>query len=168
MSRSSNSDPSIEPKGARPGNPSGAVHPTVFMFLWAALGFGLTRLHPLPLPAWSATDPLGKALALGGVVLVVWSFLEFRKHRTTLEHNSDTIALVTSGPFRISRNPVYLGLVAIFLGIAVRYDNAWFAVLIPGFAVAVHFFTIRREEAYLERRFGEAFTEYRASVRRWL
>jgi len=167
---STSSDPvsSSATNAARPENPSGAVHPSVLLLLWAVLGVGLGLLRPLHLPAWPGLGLVGKLLALGGALLVVWSFLEFRRNRTTLEHKRASTALVTRGPYRISRHPIYLGLVAILFGIAIRNDNAWLALLAVGFAVAVHYFTILREEAYLEREFGDDYRAYRASVRRWL
>lgn len=168
MSTSSDPVSSSATNAARPENPSGAVHPSVFLLLWGALGVGLGWLRPLHLPAWPGLALAGKLLALGGVLLVLWSLLELRRNRTTPEHKKASTALVTGGPYRISRHPIYLGLMAILFGIASRYDNAWLALLAVGFAAAVHYLTILREEAYLEREFGDAYRTYRASVRRWL
>lgn len=151
-----------------PRNPSGAVHPTVFLLAWAVLGLGLSSLIPLHLPAWPALRYLAGVVTLGGVLLFGWSALEFWKHGTTMEHKEPTTAVITRGPFRLSRHPVYVALVAVLLGIAIEYDNAWFLLLTAGFAVAMHRFTVLREEAYLEREFGDEYRSYRAAVRRWL
>lgn len=76
-------------------------------------------------------------------------------------------ALVDDGPYRFSRNPTYLGMVVVFLGVAVGFNAAW----LLGFTVAEFFLAdrqVHREESYLEIRFGEAYVDYRSRVRRWL
>ena len=161
--------PQRHPTGApSPKNPSGATHPAAFIVAWAVLGIVLQRVVPLHLPAWRAVGAMGTATTFIGVVVTVWSLVELARHRTTVEHKVATTALVTTGPFRFSRNPTYIGLMAILLGLAVEYDNVWLAFLVAGFAAGIGKFTVRREEAYLERVFGDEYRGYRTSVRRWL
>lgn len=149
-------------------NPSGAVHPTTFMILWVLAGFGGTRLWPLP-----SVHPLlisvgGKLLwGVGGIILL-WAQLEFWRHKTTTSHSNPTTAIITRGPFRFSRHPTYVGLIALMLGIALLYDSTWSLVLMLPVIVAIHRLTVVREEAYLAREFGETYSEYTRTVRRWL
>ena len=151
-----------------PRNPSGAVHPTVFLLSWAVVGLGLQSLVPLGLPDAPAVAVLGTVAMSVAVVLFAWALLVFVRHGTTLEHRKPTTVLVTGGPFRWSRNPMYVALVLLLLGFAVEYDNGWWVIGALLFAVAVHRFTVLREEAYLEGLFGDEYRRYRQSVRRWL
>ena len=124
---------------------------------------GWPELPGLPLPR------LGIALALIPWALPVWAFLMFRRAGTEIDPTSPTNrALVVDGPYRYTRNPMYLGLVLVTFGIAIGI-GAWPMFLAPVavFATAnwVH---IPFEEAKMQRQFGAAFDEYTARVRRWI
>ena len=79
-----------------------------------------------------------------------------------------TNALISSGPFRFSRNPMYVGLTLVYLGISLILNTAWPLLFLPGALLLMHFGVINREEAYLEELFGQDYRQYRARVRRWL
>ncbi len=79
-----------------------------------------------------------------------------------------TNALVSSGPFRFSRNPMYVALTLVYLSISLILNTAWPLVFLPGALLLMHFCAIKREEAYLEGLFGQDYRQYRARVRRWL
>lgn len=147
---------------------SGAVHPTIFLVLWFALGFGLQRLQPLELPGASALAPVKFGLSLAGGILFAWSALELRRHDTTMEHGKPTTALVTRGPYSVSRHPIYLALVLILLALAIHTASLWFVVLTAVFGMAVQVLTVRKEEAYLAKKFPEEYALYRRSVRQWI
>lgn len=149
-------------------NLSGAVHPTILLVLWFAIGFGLQRLQPLELPGASALAPVKFGLFLVGGVLFVWSALELRRNDTTMEHGQPTTALVTRGPYSFSRHPIYLALVLILLGMAIHTASLWFIVLTAVFWIAVQLLTVRKEEAYLANAFEEQYERYRHSVRQWI
>jgi protein-S-isoprenylcysteine O-methyltransferase Ste14 len=151
-----------------PRNPSGAVHPTAFLLAWAGLGLGLQRVAPLGIPDAPLVVTAATAITFLGVILFVWCVAVCAHHHTTLEHARPTTALVTTGPFRWSRNPMYVALVAVLLGLSVEYDNAWWVGGTVLFTLAVHRFTVLREETYLEGLFGDDYRRYRRSVRRWL
>ena len=149
-------------------NPSVAIHPTLFMFLWVVLAFGLQYLWPLQLPELALLGLFGKiGLVLGGLIMI-WAQIVFRRHDTTTEHSKPTTSLIVDGPFRFSRNPIYVALIVIFIGLAMVYRNAWGLILVIPFGIAVLRFTIMPEEEYLEREFRAEYTHYRSSVRRWL
>lgn len=149
-------------------NLSGAVHPTIFLVLWFAIGFGLERLQPLELPGASALAPVKFGLFLMGGILFGWSALELRRHDTTMEHGEPTTALVTRGPYSFSRHPIYLALVLILLALAIQSASLWFMVLTAVFWIAVQLLTVRKEEAYLANGFPEQYARYRRSVRQWI
>lgn len=138
------------------------------MLLWAVLAFGLQYFWPLDLPDLAVVAVSGKILIVFAGALMVWAQVVFRRHDTTTDHSKPTTSLITSGPFRFSRNPVYVALILIFIGLALAYHNAWALIMVVPFAIAVHRLTILPEEEYLEREFGQDYARYRGSVRRWL
>ena len=129
-------------------------------------------LLPAPVLALPPGVRVGMALALAavGAGFDVAGLLAFRKARTTVNpltpHRS--VAVVSTGVYRLTRNPMYLGLALILLGLAVYLASPW-ALLGPlVFAAYITRFQIVPEERALQARFGAAYTAYRARVRRWL
>jgi protein-S-isoprenylcysteine O-methyltransferase Ste14 len=147
---------------------SGAVHPTIFLVLWFAIGFGLQSLQPWKLPGASALAPVKLGLFFVGAILFGWSALELRRHDTTMDHGKATTALVTGGPYSFSRHPIYLALVLILLALAIESASLWFVFATAGFWIVVQLLTVRREEAYLQNKFQEEYASYRRSVRQWI
>jgi protein-S-isoprenylcysteine O-methyltransferase Ste14 len=136
----------------------------------AALGLGLL-LHWLmpvhPFPARFARL-LGAAFCLTSLAVGIWGSTTMRRAGTNVRPDRPVTALVISGPFRFSRNPLYLSLTVLYLGITLLCDALWpFATLVPLLAV-VHWRIVLREERFLEARFGDAYRAYKARVRRWL
>jgi protein-S-isoprenylcysteine O-methyltransferase Ste14 len=103
------------------------------------------------------------ALALGG-----WGFRSLRRAGTEVNPTRPTTALVTEGPYRFTRNPLYLGLAVMYVGLSALARASGPLLLLPAVLAAVQRGVIAREERYLERRFGEQYRAYTASVRRWL
>jgi protein-S-isoprenylcysteine O-methyltransferase Ste14 len=103
-----------------------------------------------------------------GVALIGWAFLAFRSHKTTVLPHQRADALIASGPFAWSRNPIYLGEAVILTGLALYHGSLWHALAIPVFMLVLTKLAIEREEAHLAARFGDAWAAYRARVRRWL
>jgi len=92
----------------------------------------------------------------------------FRSTGTSLQPWEPTTTLITDGPFRLSRNPVYIGYTLLYLGVGFWVNSAWPLVLLPLVLWLMHRLVIAREEAYLDHRFGDAYREYQQRVRRWL
>ena len=109
----------------------------------------------------------GSALALLGLAFGGWAFGTFLKARTTPHPNHPVSALVTWGPYRVSRNPMYVGLSAGFVGLALVANTPWLARDAPVRVVHSRRLVIDREETYLERKFGEEYRAYKARTRRW-
>jgi protein-S-isoprenylcysteine O-methyltransferase Ste14 len=104
---------------------------------------------------------------VAGLALVVWGIVTLRRAGTTVHPDQAPDRLVTDGAFRFRRNPIYMGDVLAFLGLAQLTYNIWFAILAPIFALAVLQLAILPEERHLEDRFGEAYLDYKARTRRW-
>lgn len=141
------------------------VLPALFTIAGAVAHRVAWRVEPLPAP-WPLAA--GGILMLPALGLAVSAFLVFRRHDESLDLRRPTRRLVSAGPYRISRNPVYLAFVVFIAGLGCA-DNAaavMFAV-VPAF-VALNWYTIPHEEAYLHRKLGAAYHEYAARVRRWI
>lgn len=115
-------------------------------------------------PRWIA----GAAVTLLGVALMAWALRLFRASGTPVQTSKATNAVVTTGPYRFSRNPIYLGLSLIYIGIALGLGLWWALVLLPLIWITLHVGVVRREEAYLEARFGDAYKHYRTRTRRYI
>ncbi len=151
--------------------PSTFPWPPVLLAGAIGLALGLDWLViRLPVP-FAETDIVHFAamiLLLAGIVLVIWAAVQFRTHQTSIRPDRGSNALVAAGPFAFSRNPIYLGEVLALIGAGVSFNRLWLVLVAPLFAMAVTRLAIEPEEAYLERRFGTAFADYKARVRRWL
>ena len=97
-----------------------------------------------------------------------WSLWLFARHETGLLPGDATTAMIESGPYRLSRNPLYVGLLALYLAIALLGSTFWGLVLFPVAVLLVLWGAILPEERFLHARFGEAYDAYRHRVRRWL
>jgi protein-S-isoprenylcysteine O-methyltransferase Ste14 len=118
--------------------------------------------------------PFAIALVAGLVGGVLWLVLDgsammrFQRARTSIVPFKPTTALVTSGPYRFTRNPMYVGMAFLYLGLALAFGVIWALALLPLVLLAVDRLVIAREERYLEAKFGEEYRDYMRSVRRWL
>ena len=99
--------------------------------------------------------------------LGVWGSATMRRAGTNVRPDRPAIALVTGGPFRFSRNPLYLSLTTLYLGITLYFDALWLLIMLVPVLAFVHWRIVLREERYLEARFGDAYRAYKARVRRW-
>jgi len=111
---------------------------------------------------------LGWLLAGAGVALAASAIVLFRRAGTSPVPIQPTTALVAQGPYRFTRNPMYVGLAALYAGIALLVNSLWPLVLLPVVLVVIRWWVIAREEAYLERKFGDAYRAYTRRERRWL
>ena len=158
---------------ARPPLSSPGVHfPPPFLFFGGVLlGWFLDRYwRPLPLSSGvgAAVGRIGVFALVVGVGLAVWGMLTFRRARTAIVPNQSASQLVTSGPYRFTRNPMYVGLTIAYVGVAAMLNSAWLLILLPVVLIVLIKLVITREELYLIDAFGEHYTAYRARVRRWL
>lgn len=148
------------------------VFPPAVPLLTVLTGIGLQRLWPLE-PGFELPAPerywIGGLIVAGAVLgLGLWSVMALRRTGQSENPWTPTTHVVESGPFRVTRNPMYLQMVLACIGIAVALMNAWIVVLTPVCAWLLYKLAIVPEERYLERKFGEGYLAYRRRVRRWL
>jgi protein-S-isoprenylcysteine O-methyltransferase Ste14 len=110
----------------------------------------------------------GLVFLLGGILLVLWAVLLFGQAGTTIKPFQESSALVVRGPYRLTRNPMYVGMVVGLVGIAVLLGSLSPSIIIPLFVALIDLRFIRFEEARLERTFGADYVAYKTRVRRWL
>jgi len=146
----------------------GLARPPVVYLMSIALGVAAQFVRPLPFVPAELAMPLGALLVLIAVALFVWSVRSFQAAGTPVPGNQPTIAIVGTGPYRFSRNPIYLAFSLLQLGIAVWVDSGWLLATLVAAVALMHFVVIRREEQYLERKFGAQYLGYKSAVRRWL
>jgi protein-S-isoprenylcysteine O-methyltransferase Ste14 len=141
--------------------------PPLSFVLAILLGWLLQRRLGISFVPSAFAPLLGGIVVAAGVALGLLSVREFRRFQTSLRPDRPSTAVVQTGPYRYSRNPMYVAMTAVQLGVAIWLNNLWMLVmLIP--AIVVTSVIIRKEERYLDRHLGTEYTSYRASVRRWL
>jgi protein-S-isoprenylcysteine O-methyltransferase Ste14 len=138
----------------------------LFGHLAAALLLGWRVRLPLPLPF--AVRLLGVAFVGLGLVLAFAAIRAMSAARTPVDPFEPVSAIVTAGPYRFTRNPIYLGFVAALVGLPLALGSYWGLILAPVMLVLMYVLVIRHEEAYLEQKFGPAYLAYKQRVRRWL
>jgi protein-S-isoprenylcysteine O-methyltransferase Ste14 len=148
---------------------AGVIAPPPLLFLGFLLaGLALDWLRPAPfLPAALQYAAGGALIALAGA-LAGAAIARFVRAGTNVPTYRPTTALVVVGPYRFTRNPIYVGMIALMLGIGIMVDTIWILALALPFALVLNYGVIAREERYLEAKFGDAYRAYRAQVRRWI
>jgi protein-S-isoprenylcysteine O-methyltransferase Ste14 len=149
-------------------NISPMVHPPVVALMFILIAYFLGRLAPLPIAAPVMLRYMGLAMTFLGFLLGIGALVEFRKARTTLDPHGSVRQLVTSGVYRLTRNPIYLGFLLMVIGLPLNSGLYWGLVMAPFYVFVMNRLIIQHEEAYLERKFGKVYTGYTSRVRRWL
>jgi protein-S-isoprenylcysteine O-methyltransferase Ste14 len=144
------------------------ARPPLIYLGFLALGLVLDLVWPASIFDGGARYSAGFVLVAAGAGIVALGFREFRKAGTNVEPDKPTTAIVVTGPFAYSRNPLYVSLSLIYVGIAIAADSAWTLLLLAPMLAVMRYGVIAREERYLERKFGEEYLRYKARVRRWV
>jgi len=159
----------VHEAGAITGDPGVVVlaRPPVVYLISILVGFALTAVWPLvALP--HALEPLGLLLVLLAVALFVVSVREFRRARTPIRTRKPVTTVVRAGPYRFSRNPIYLSFTLLQLGLGMWANSAWVVGMLIPTLVLMSYGVIAREERYMAQKFGGEYLRYRAAVRRWI
>jgi protein-S-isoprenylcysteine O-methyltransferase Ste14 len=127
----------------------------------------LRWLWPLAILGGAGLWP-GLALVVLAVGLLIWGRRTLVAGGTNVDPSLPSTAVVISGPYRLSRNPLYVGLALVYLGLTLALDSWWGIVLLAIVLIVMHRGVIRREERYLEQKFGDGYRQYRSAVRRYL
>ncbi len=110
----------------------------------------------------------GGALAIAGLALGLFSIREFKQAGTSVVPGEPSTMLIERGPYRYSRNPIYIGMTVLYFGLAVMLTSAWMLLLLIPVLIILKRGVVEREEAYLTAKFGDAYRQFQARVPRWL
>jgi protein-S-isoprenylcysteine O-methyltransferase Ste14 len=140
------------------------VYAVIALFAMGALhmGFPIARIFPPPF------NYAGLVIMALGFALILWAALHFHRARTAIVPFRPVSALVSTGPYRYTRNPMYLGMAGILLGAAICLGSVTPFIVLPAFVALIHKRFILAEEGMLEEAFGGAYQAYRTGTRRWL
>ena len=146
-----------------------AVRPPIAWILALAAGVAADQLYPLRfVPASVPGAWVGGAIFAIALALAIWAIVTIRQAGTQVETYKPTTAIVANGPYRFTRNPIYLGMVLGLIGLAIAFDSLWILATLVLFYLVIRYGVVAREEAYLERKFGDVYLGYKSRVRRWL
>lgn len=147
-----------------------AFHPPLMLGVLLAVGFGLRALVPLPIPL--LTDDVasiaGPSIVVVALVLFIWAARTMRAGGASIPTNQSTDVIVQTGPYRFSRNPIYLAMVLLLAGVGVWANALWLIGMAVLDGILLSWGVISREEAYLRRKFTDQYSAYTEAVRRWL
>ena len=149
---------------------AGVILPPPLLYLAAVIAlFGLRWFWPAPIFA-ASTFALyaGAILSVAALALGIWAVLALRLAGTNVDPRKTSTAMVTAGPFRFTRNPIYVGFTVLYLGITLALNCWWGLALLVPTLIVMHVGVIRREEHYLERKFAADYLRYKYNVSRYV
>ena len=161
-------DPSSQRPGETPDRAGVAFHPPALLLICIVGGFIERWVVQTPFLPPSVAPAIGIPLVIGAVALFGWAVVTMRRGGASVPTHTPTEAIVMAGPYRFSRNPIYLAMMLLLVGLGCWTNSIWFLTWAVVAIVLLTHFVIKREEAYLERKFGESYLDYKRSVRRWI
>src|SRR5262249_321481 len=145
------------------------IRPPIAWAVAVVAGLALNWLMPLPfVPAAVPAGWLGAMVFALALALLAWAIVTITRAGSNVPTNLPTPTIVEIGPYRFTRNPIYLGMFVGLTALAIVFDNLWLLMMLVPFAPVIRYGVVAREESYLERKFGDAYRGYRSRVRRWL
>ena len=158
--------------GTTPGGPAAGrpliCRPPLLFAAAIAAGVVLHLVWPLSFTLGAARWPIGATLSIAGVAMFAAAVRAFAAAGTPVPGSQSATAIVGRGPYRFSRNPIYVAFVLFHLGIAVFVGSWWLVITLAASVSVIAIAVVPREEQYLEARFGPTYSTYKSSVRRWL
>ena len=147
----------------------GVIAPPPLIFAGGLVaGLLLNRLRPTPFLPGTLSRVLGWPLVVVGALLGAWSSREMHRAGTNVDPYHPSTAVVASGPYRFTRNPIYVGMTMIYAGLSARANALPAAAILAAVLHVIHHHVIKREERYLEKKFGDEYLRYKGRVRRWI
>ena len=144
-----------------------AFHPPFLLLLSIGLGFAARWFAPAAFLPRSWAVVVGPILVVASFGLFVWTAYVLHRGGASIPTNEPTDALVVRGSFRFSRNPIYLSMVSLLIGVGIWANSLWFLGLAVLAVVLLNWGVISQEERYLGRKFGDGYSTYKGRVRRW-
>lgn len=150
-------------------SPKVITMPPLIFIIGLLFGWGIDRIMPSPsfIP-WPYGTILGVFTIIVALALVFWAAGTFRKAGTEVDPRKPSTTIVADGPFQYTRNPMYVGMALIVMGIAFWTDSLWILIFLVPALLTIRYGVIAREEKYLMNKFGEEYSAYKKRVGRWL
>ena len=145
-----------------------AFHPPIMLGACLLAGFGLRALMPLPFAPRDIALLLGTFVVVLAFGLFLWAVVTMRRSGASIPTGEPTTVIVRIGPYRYSRNPIYVAMLMLLVGVGLWSNSLWFLGFAVLAAALLSWGVISREEAYLSRKFGPQYESYKSRVRRWL
>jgi protein-S-isoprenylcysteine O-methyltransferase Ste14 len=149
-------------------NPGVIAFPPALYGVTLAIGLGVSFLFPVSFLPRLVSLPIAVLAMIAAGWLSISAFRTMTSAQTAVDPSKPTTAIVSEGVFRFSRNPLYLSLTLLYIGVSLLFSAIWALLLLLPLLVVVQVGVIQREEVYLERKFGEEYLRYKAQVRRWI
>lgn len=140
------------------------AHPLLIVLATLLLGFGLDFSWPLG----ERYMEIGVGLAVAGLALIGWAIVTMQQLGTDVDPYKTPSRLVVIGPFKWTRNPIYIGWGPVLMGVGIIFGTFWPMILLPAMYGILHYGVVLREEIFLRSLFGETYEAYCLRVRRWL
>lgn len=156
-------------ENSNPRKTAGVIAPPPLIFAICFLaGYALHFIYPIEIPDSNIIRFVGWLLLFGAFSLALLAIRTMKRIGTAVSPYKESAALVTDGPYRFTRNPMYVAVVFLYVGVALLLRMTWPLVTLPVAILIIHYGVILREEKYLERMFADEYRTYRSQVRRWL
>jgi len=163
-----NNEQTVSADYRKPDSPGVIMLPPVLYIGTSLFGVGLHFFKPVQLSSYVWVRIAGGALALSSGLMAQWAARTMKRAGTNILPTRPTLSIVTEGPFRFTRNPLYVTNALFYVGLTLVFNLVWPLVLLIPMLVTIDWGIVRREERYLEAKFGEAYLVYKARVRRWI
>ena len=148
--------------------PGVKIPPPLLLLLCVLTGYGAHYFLPKYFVSENIRYPVGILLTVLGFLIPTLCLFKFKKAKTNVEPWRPANKLIIEGIYNYSRNPIYVGLLIVGLGISVLVNSLWMLLILIPFIFLLHILVIQKEEAYLESRFGDEYLDYKKKVRRWI
>ncbi len=148
--------------------PSVIAPPPLIFLSGLILGGIVSWFYPIQMLPGGLAVIFGNLLFLVGIGVIAIIYLQMRKAKTNIEPWKPTTKILDTGFYGYSRNPIYVAMILIYLGVSCFFNFVWFLAFLPLSWLTIHFGVILREEKYLESKFGDEYLDYKKRVRRWI
>ena len=151
----------------KPDHAQVMIPPPVIYLGLILLGWLINKIIPLTISSTIWLKWIGVLFILIATIIIALSRREFIKVNTSIRPDKSTTAIISTGPYKISRNPLYISLTLFHVAISIVLNNLWILFMVIPAIIMIVFGVITKEEKYLENKFGQQYLDYKSSVRRW-
>jgi protein-S-isoprenylcysteine O-methyltransferase Ste14 len=167
MNQMPNLNPAQETKASSPDKPGVIVFPPVLFLSALGLGIALQLKWPIPFGQTLLPRIIGGILLVTSPFIAIPAFLTMRRAGTNVDPGKPSTVVVGDGPYRFTRNPIYLANTLLYMGLSLVFNAVWPLLTLVPSLLLLHWGVVLREERYLEGKFGEGYLAYKRRVRRW-